>query len=270
MELESDVEEETLIHLLKGPLSKYEIAEASGRAYSAVHKAVSNLLRKGLISIQRVAAGAKNPKMQVEYYELTEPGREMAERLAARKEVEVESTLPKASTLIDWYTNRFTRFLYHLDLTTFKITPAQALVTLNIYPFVLFVRALISPDTKGRIYNRFMASVFIQSVDKRFVCFDEEQIKRGLRPFYVELMWRACSPHAWRMEKGEEPIPGYQFNFLEAYKANLNQDIASILKDSSPNISDEELPGLVFARLKLRSHPIQERGKLIKDIWAKS
>ncbi|MEM4521168.1 MAG: helix-turn-helix domain-containing protein [Candidatus Bathyarchaeia archaeon] len=270
METISDVEEGILVQLLRGAMSKYEIAEASGRAYSAIHKAVASLLDRGLISVERVAASSKNRKIDVEYYKLTDTGLEIAEALAAKREALADSMLPKASSLVDWYTNRFTRFLYHLDLAIPKITPARIYATLNLYPAVVFIRALVSPSKEDRVYNRFLASVYVESVDERLRQLDEERIRQGLRPSLIEAMWRVCSPQAWRKRGGEEPLPGYIFNFLKAYHANLTEDIVSVLKKAGPNISNEELPGLVFARLKICSHPVQERRKLIKEIWQKT
>ncbi|MEM2465553.1 MAG: hypothetical protein QXL85_08120 [Candidatus Bathyarchaeia archaeon] len=40
--------------------------------------------------------------------------------------------------MMDWYINRFIRFLYYLDLTILKIAQARIYATLNLYPAVIF------------------------------------------------------------------------------------------------------------------------------------
>ena len=72
--LRNKVEEEVILQLARGEMSKYQLAEASHRAYSAVHKAVASLLSEGLIEPARRVPSSKNPQIVVEYYKLTEKG----------------------------------------------------------------------------------------------------------------------------------------------------------------------------------------------------
>jgi hypothetical protein len=70
---------------------------------------------------------------------------------------------------------------------------------------------------------------------------------------------------------GEEPLPGYRFNFIEAYNKLLLEEIKPIIMEAYPHAKgEEELCGMVFATLKVISHPVKERRKLTREIWAGS
>jgi len=68
-------ERTVLLHLAtKGRSSKYQIKKRAKIAYSVVYGALKDLKESPLITIVSIEKSSKNPKIQVEYYDLTEAG----------------------------------------------------------------------------------------------------------------------------------------------------------------------------------------------------
>jgi len=59
---------------LHSPASKYQIAKITKKSYANIHEVVKKLKERNLIKIVKVEVSIKNPKMEVEYYALTELG----------------------------------------------------------------------------------------------------------------------------------------------------------------------------------------------------
>ncbi|MHA1711543.1 MAG: hypothetical protein ACTSUS_05715 [Candidatus Freyarchaeota archaeon] len=58
----------------EGPKSKWQMKKATGKSYGNIHETVKTLLDQGLIIKKKTRPSEKNPKMDVEYYDLTLPG----------------------------------------------------------------------------------------------------------------------------------------------------------------------------------------------------
>jgi DNA-binding HxlR family transcriptional regulator len=257
------LKEQILLFLLERGSASWNELLALGLSKGGLSKALNLLLQEGLV-LRHVKTDRKPPQV---FYQLTQKGLVAAEDLIAEKETKIEA-VAEGSNLIEFYERRFARRLVHLELWRYKVTPAKTLVSLNFYPAYVFVKAIVHPGEKSRKFNVFLGSLYVKSVDEKARNVDEMLLKKGYNPCFTEALWKACSPKVWRKVDGEEPLPGYKFNFVHAYNDLLSEEIKSILMEAYPQSSrEEELRGRVFATLKVISHPIRERRKIIRELW---
>lgn len=258
------VKEEILLFLLESGEASWNDLLKLKISKGGLSNSMNLLLKDGLVA-RRVETDSKPPQV---FYQLTEAGIAAAEELLAERETKIVEAELKGLNLEEFYKELFTRRLMHLELWRYKVTPAKTLVSLNFYPAYVFVKAVVYPDEKSRKFNAFLGRLYVRSVDEKVRNVDEMLLMRGYTPSFTEALWRACSPKVWMKVDGEEPLPGYKFNFVHAYNNFLSEGIMPILKEAYPKSSgEEELRGRVFATLKVISHPIRERRKLIKELW---
>ena len=250
MSLKTNVEKEILMLLAEKEMSKYQLAEASGRSYSAVHKAASNLLSQGLIATKRKAASTKNPKITVEYYTLTEKGLREVENLAvqreAAEELALDRELEKEGNLRVEVRKRLYRAFFPLDLQ-----PRRGFFHgLAVVPILLDLVKTLVPDKLANEYLDFLAELYVQA----------PKMMLGRRPRSWDDL--RC---AWMLADDiKHEAPGFLFDFKSAWDSlyrNLSDNLKR--KMAERDIDKEK----VFRCLKIFSFPVTERRRVSKILF---
>lgn len=198
-------------------------------------------------------------------YKLTETGEDTLDSIEGYHEAEASSRLEgydieTVENLVDYFQAKFRRMLLHqVDLVDLGVK--DFLMTFGIYPMAVLARNVIAPTSEAKKYLGFLAKTYVYTVD--------EDAFKGMPssswPAVVESLWRLASPEliGKPLEEMREKIFDVWFDFSKGYAKSLNEveGARGILK------KHERDKNKIFARLKLASHPLNERKYLVKRLW---
>lgn len=241
-----------------GGLRWATLAECSGLSESTLSTSLRSLVKRGLV--QRVVDEQTHPPRV--YYKLTENGFDQLNAIEESEEVLLEGEPEfKAPDSLEEYFNKYFRFRgLAMDVGRGGVSLKRLFLTFGLLPILEVARGFI-PTEEGELYLKFLAEVYVNSVDPKALA--DLPVEKGAE--VIKFFWRFCSPNA---HSSPEKILGFTFNYPKAFKNALTPKFEQILTKAFPYAKGEKmLRKNVFARLKVISHPIHERRKLVSKIW---
>jgi len=256
----SEVKIHVLFNLLLhgGRMNYRELLKALGRPDRTLYVNLLELQRDGFVKKEERGlyviseAGLRLLKMREAELEAkieTELGAEELER--------VEGPGKYVEALEEHFREKFRRFLVGLTDLKSDLSLSTILVTFGVYPLVMFVKSAVKSSEDEVIYHAFLASTYVNSVDLR-------ALMKNPSPHTVEYFWQTADPKLIAAKNGErrQEILGFEFNFSKGYRHALNNvEKAEEVLSRYGRKSEER----IFARLKILSHPVGERRKIIKE-----
>jgi len=242
-------------------LSWAALAKRCGLSESTLSTSLRSLVRRGLV--QRAVDGQTHPPRV--YYKLTEGGFDELDAIKESEEALLEEEPEfKAPDSLEEYFNKYFRLKgLAMDVGRSGVSPKRLFLTFGLLPIVEVVRSFI-PTKEGELYVKFLAKVYVNSVDPEALA--GLPVEKGAE--VIKFFWQFCSPNA---HSSSEEIFGFTFNYPKAFKNALIPKFEQILVKAFPYAEGKKtLRKAVFARLKVISHPLRERRKLISKIWENS
>lgn len=234
------------------------LLELCGLSESTLSSSLHSLEAGGLV--QRVVHGQTRPPRVC--YKLTEDGFDQLDAAGECEEVVLEGEPEfKAPDNLEGYFNEYFRLRgLAMDVERGGVSPKRLFLTFGLLPVPEFARASI-PTKEGELYLKFLAEVYVGSVDPRALV--ELPVEKGVE--VIKFFWRLCSPNA---HSSPEEMLGFTFDYPKAFKDAFTPKFERVLVKTFPYAEGEKmLRKAVFARLKAISHPLRERRQLISKIY---
>ncbi|MEM2099665.1 MAG: MarR family transcriptional regulator [Candidatus Bathyarchaeia archaeon] len=238
-------------------LSWSDLYKLSGLSESTLSSSLKSLVDEGLVERQ-VDAGVYPPAV---YYTLTDKGLAHLEGAVEAEGINENEQLPEHSNdLAEFVQNYFRLKGLGLDLSRSRVSVGRVFFTFGLLPLAELARAYV-PTAESVSYLMFMSNVYVGAVNAKALV--DMPVEKQFET--VRFFWKLCSTSAFN---AKEAILGFTFDYPSAFNQYIKEMDAQILAKAFPYaISISDLRRAVFARLKVITHPISERRKIVDKIW---